>query len=130
MAASTSPLDLLSTNAQQELAANALFDAGSPPTIFGRRESTTTGLTWGYYGGRFRASTGSTRSTIANGTITLSASSTNYIEVTIDGVISKNTTAFTAGQIPLYSVVTGASTVTSYIDERLGNQADGKGWVP
>jgi len=33
-------------------------------------------------------------------------------------VVSKNTVGFTGGSIPLYTVVTGASTVTSYTDQR------------
>lgn len=129
MASSTTNLDTISSSqAAKEVTANALFDAGSPPTIFGRRASTTSALTWGYYGGRFRASAG-TYSTIANATLALTASSTNYVEVTVDGVVSSNTTAFTAGRIPLYTIITGTATVTSYTDERLGNQADGKAWV-
>ena len=34
-------------------------------------------------------------------------------------MVSKNTTGFTAGQIPLYAIVTGTATVTSYTDYRL-----------
>ena len=129
MANSTTNLDTISSSqASKEVTANAMFDAASPSMTFGRRASTTSALTWGYYGGRFRDSTG-TRSNIANATIALTASATNYIEVTVAGVVSSNTTAFTAGRIPLYSVVTGTATVTSYVDERLGNQCDGKAWV-
>jgi hypothetical protein len=129
MANSTTNLDLLQVaQAGKETTANALHDAGSPATIFGRQARLTSGLTWAYYGGRFRASAG-TYSTITNATLALSASTTNYIEVTVDGVVSSNTSAFTAGRIPLYTVVTGAATVTSYTDERLGNQGDGRGWV-
>ena len=117
MASSTTNLDTLSASqSQKEVGANALFDAGSPATIFGRRASTTTGLTWGYYGGRMLVD--GVLTTIANGTCALSSSSTNYVEATAAGVVSKNTTAFTAGQIPLYSVVTGTAAVTSYTDER------------
>lgn len=50
--------------------------------------------------------------------LVLSASTNNYIETTRAGVVSKNTTAFTAGSIPLYLAVTGSSTVTSYTDYR------------
>lgn len=56
--------------------------------------------------------------TISNGTVALSASVTNYVEATRAGVVSKNTTGFTAGAIPLYTIVTGSATVTSYTDER------------
>ncbi len=116
MSSSTTLLDLITTNAQQEVNANALFNAASPATLFARRESTSAGLTWGYYGGAILA--GGTVSAIANGTVALTASATNYIESTAAGVVSKNTTGFTAGQIPLYTAVAGASSVTSYTDHR------------
>jgi hypothetical protein len=117
MASSSTNLDTLSASqSQKEVGANALFDAGSPATIFGRRASTTTGLTWGYYGGRMLVD--GVLSTISNGTCALTASATNYVEASAAGAVSKNTTAFTAGQIPLYTVVTGTAAVTSYTDER------------
>jgi hypothetical protein len=58
--------------------------------------------------------------TVANNVaaLVLTASATNYIESTTAGVVSKNTTGFTAGSIPLYTVVTGASSVLSYTDQR------------
>ncbi len=117
MASSTSNLDLISeSQAGKATTANELFNAGSPATLFGRRNSTSTGLTWGYYGGVVMV--GATPTTIANGTLTLSASTTNYIECTSAGVISKNTVGFTGGSVPLYTVVTGASSVTSYTEQR------------
>ena len=117
MSDSTTNLDILSTNAQQELAANALFNSAGPAMLFARRESTTTGLTWGYYGGKILAA--GVASDIANGTLALTASNTNYVQATDAGVVSKNTTGFTAGEIPLYTIVVGASTITSYTDHRL-----------
>lgn len=118
MANSTTHLDLLSASqAQKEVTANAVFDAASTATLFGRRASTTTALTWGYYGGVILV--GGVVTTIANGTLALSASTTNYIESDAAGAVSKNTTGFTAGRIPLYTVVTGAATITSYTDHRL-----------
>ena len=117
MSGSTSNLDLIATaQAQKEVTANALFDAASPATLFGRRASTSSALTWGYYGGTLLVS--GTPTTIANGTVALSASATNYVEVDASGTVSRNTTAFTVGSTPLYTVVTGASTVTSYTDKR------------
>ncbi len=118
MAGSTTNLDLISSSqAAKEVTANALFDAGSPGTLYGRRATTTTALTWGYYGGILNIS--GTLTLIANGTVALTASATNYIEVTPStGAVTKNTTSFTAGRIPLYQIVTGASTVTSYLDKR------------
>lgn len=118
MSDSTTQLDVLSAGqAQKEVTQNALNNSASPAMLFARRESTTSALTWGYYGGKILAA--GVASSIANGTVALSASTTNYVEATNAGVVSKNTTGFTAGQIPLYTVVTGASTITSYTDHRL-----------
>lgn len=117
MADSTTNLDTLSASqAQKEVTANAFFDAASPATLFGRRASTTTALTWGYYGGVLL--NGTTRTKIANGTVALTASNTNYIEADSAGSVTKNTTGFTAGRVPLYKVVAGTATVTSYEDHR------------
>ena len=118
MANSNTNLDVLSSSqAGKEITANALFDAGSNATIFGRRATTTTGLTWGFYGGRMLVD--GVLTTIANGTVLLTASSTNYVEATRAGVVSKNTTAFTPGSIPLYTIITLSSAVSSYTDERV-----------
>ena len=113
MSNSTSLLDVIATNqGSKEVTANALFDAASVATLWGRRASTCAGLTWGYYGGWFGGQ-------ISNGTISLSASSTNYLMAdATTGAVTVNTTGFVAGKIPLYSVVTGATTVTSYTDQR------------
>lgn len=117
MASSTSNLDLISpSQASKEATANELFNAGSPAALFGRRASTCTGLTWGYYGGPMLVD--GVLTVIANGTVALTASTTNYIEATRAGVVSKNTTAFTPGQIPLYTAVTGTSTITSWTEYR------------
>ena len=122
MANSTTNLNLISASqSQKEVTANALFDAGSPGTLYGRNATTTGGLDWGYYGGSIMID--GVISEIANGVITLDASDTNYIEVDLDsspgdGVPTSNTVGFTTGAIPLYTVVTGASTITSYTDHR------------
>lgn len=118
MANSTTNIDgIVQSQASKEVTANAYFDAASQATLFGRRQSTCSGLTWGYYGGN--VSVDGTITAIANGTLTLTASTTNYIEADRSGTVSKNTTGFTAGSTPLYSVVTGTATVTSYTDYRL-----------
>jgi hypothetical protein len=113
MSNSTSLLDTIATNqSSKEVTANALFDATSPATIWGRRASACAGLTWGYYGGWFNGQ-------LTNGTLILTASSTNYVMAdATTGAVTVNTTGFVAGKIPLYTVVTGASTVTSYTDQR------------
>lgn len=117
MSNSTTNLDLISVSqASKETTGNALLDAASPAMLFGRRASTTTALTWGFYGGRMLVD--GVLTAIANGTVALTASLTNYVEATRAGVVSANTTAFTPGSIPLYTIVAGASTITSYTDER------------
>ena len=108
---------LVQSQSGKEITANAFFDAASPATAFGRRASTCSGLTWGYYGATIQVDGVLTQ--IANGTLTLTASATNTIEVNRAGVVSKSTAGTTPGSTPLYIVVTGASTVTSYTDWRL-----------
>lgn len=118
MASSTSNLDLiLSSQEKKETTANEMFNAGSPAMLFGRRASTCSGLTWGYYGGVVLLDGSGYQ--IPNGTITLTASSgNNYVEATRAGAVVKNTTGFTPGNTPLYLLVAGASLITSYTDWR------------
>jgi len=123
MANSTTNLDsIVQGSGSQDLQANALYDAASPATVFGRRASTTTGLTFGYFGGNITKSDG-TLAQIANSTVSLTASTTNYITALKEsGVVYCNTTTTawddTANYWRLYSVVTGTATVTSYTDSR------------
>ena len=118
MADSTTNLDpVAAVSYSKEVQLNALMDAASPATTYGRRASTTSGLIWGFYGGK--VSLAGVVTTIANGTLTLTASSTNYVQAHPDtGAVSVNTSGFTAGYLPLYTIVTGASSVTSYTDQR------------
>jgi hypothetical protein len=71
----------------------------------------TTGLTFAYYGGRI--CTLNAILTVAAGTLTLSPSTTNYVQVSPAGVVSSNTAGFTAGYVPLYIIVTGVSTIST-----------------
>ena len=117
MANSTSNLDLIiQSQSSKEVTANALADAGSPATIFGRRQSTSSGLTWGYYGGF--VSVDGVLTSIANSTLLLTAITTCYVEADRAGAVSFNTVGYTAGRYSIYTVVTGASTVSSYTDHR------------
>ena len=53
------------------------------------------------------------------------AAARNYVEADRTGAVSKNTTGFTAGRQPLYQIVAGASTITSYTDYRfIGTPTD------
>lgn len=119
MADSTSNLDLIaSSQASPEITANQALNAASPATYFARRESASSGLTWGFYGGVISITGTPTR--IANGTLALTASTTNYVEQDpATGTVSSNTSGWTGGYTRLYTVVTGTSSVTSYSDWRL-----------
>jgi len=123
MANHTTNLDTVSES--QSLKAtkvNELMDATSPASMYGRRASACSGNTWGYYGGMVTQAGGATAS-IANGTLTLALSATNYIVAQkSDGVVSSSaaTTNWndTANYWRLYSVVCGASTATDWTDYR------------
>jgi len=107
----------------KEITANALFDAASPGTAFGRDQVTSIGLTWGYLGGVIRPA--GVPTPVANGTVALTASSTNYIYSTSAGVVTVTTSIpgswpgpLAAGAIALYEVVTGTASATSWVDYR------------
>lgn len=119
MSNSTQFLDLIAVaQASKEVTANALFDAMSPAAIFGRREAGCSGLTWAYYGG-WMYTTGGALQQIQNGSVTLTASANNRIEVDNAGAVFVHTNAnFTSGRLPLYLVVTGSTSVTSWQDYR------------
>ena len=117
MADSTSNIPQMSSfQAAKEVTFNSVIDALSPASIFGRNFATSSGLVWGFLGGRIEVDAVPTL--IANGTLTLTASTTCYIEATRAGVVSSNTTAFTPGRVPLYVVVTGSASATSWQDVR------------
>lgn len=116
MADSTSNLTQLTTSqAGKEATVNELFNAASQAMLFARKQSSS-GLSFDLFGGRINVD--GVPTLISNQTVTLTASTTNYIECTRAGVVSVNTTGFSADKYPIYKVVTGASTVTSYEDHR------------
>ncbi len=78
--------------------------------------STTTGLTFGYFGGSIRNDNVITDT--ATGTTVLADDDTSFIEVDDAGVVTDNIVGFTAGQIPLFTVVTASGVITSVTDER------------
>lgn len=120
MADSTTHIDTISSSQQaKEVTANGFMNPASPAATYGRRWSTSAGLTWGYYGGRVNGTP------VANGTLTLTASTTNYIVAnrsTLAVSTSTGTTNWndTATYSRLYKVVTDSTTVTSYEDHRFG----------
>ena len=118
----TTHLDtIVQGSGSQDLQANALFDAASPAMLYARRQSTCTGLVWGYYGGNVTKCDG-LQTTIADSTVSLTASATNYITAKKDdGAVycSTSTTAWNSADYwRLYVVTTSASAATNYTDER------------
>src|SRR5262245_47114153 len=97
------------------LQVNRNFDAVAGASLFGVREAETAALVFAFYGGIWWNG-----ATIANGTVTLPASSTNYVEADAAGAVSTNTTGFTAGRTALWKVTTSATGIdlTSLIDYR------------
>ena len=74
MANSSTHIDgIISSQASKEVTANAFFDAASPATLYGRRQSQCSGLTWAYYGGNVTRSD-NTLAQIGNGTLALTPS--------------------------------------------------------
>lgn len=113
----TTLTQLTSTQSSKHATVNNNLSACSPAGAFGRRPEAITGLTWAYYGGVVRDASG-VLTTRANGTIALSGSNTNYIELSPAGAVASNTTSWTAGYAPLYAVVTGSGSITSETDYR------------
>lgn len=96
---------------------NQNTDSMSPAGMYGRRAPATSGLTWAYYGGRGFGNT------IADSTVTLAASTTNYV------VASRSTGAVSVSAVltnwndltnyyRIYLIVTGTASVTSATDYR------------
>ena len=103
---------------QPAVTVNNLVDALSPAACFGQNDLTTSGLTWGYYGGRFGGLA------IAHGMLALPANeSTIYIVANKStGVLSQSTSITnwddTATYQRLHIATTGASTITDWDDYR------------
>src|SRR3990167_6955390 len=112
-----STLDQVSQQQAHAVTVNANFDAVAASALFGVKQRLTTGLTFAYYGGIIGGYGAFT--TIADGTLALTGSATNYIEATTAGVISSNTSAFTAGRVPLYTAVTNTTGITTLTDYRV-----------
>ncbi len=102
--------------ASAEIIANEVNQTLSAAGIYGKRHPVTSGLSWGYYGGRYNGNT------IADGTVTLTDNATNYLVVLRStGVVSVSTTS-THSTDPLYArlykLTTVSGVVTVELDER------------
>lgn len=96
---------------------NENFDAVAAAGTYGKRAPATSGLTWGFYGGRGFGNT------IADGTVALTASTTNYVVANRStGAVSVSTAITnwndTTNYYRLFLIVTGSSTVSSATDYR------------
>jgi hypothetical protein len=90
---------------------------------FGENAASHSGLNFAYLGGVYRNNTNI--ATIAAGSIALTDDATNYIFVDVSaGAIAANTTGFTAGDIPLFTVVTATGAITNVTDNRTLLSAD------
>jgi hypothetical protein len=91
--------------------------------VFSQDDSTTTGLTWGYFGGN--SPTAADPTVIEDGTVALTASTINYVEE-LDGEVTVNTTGFTEGSWWVRQITTNGGGITSSIDaRRLGGASSG-----
>lgn len=98
--------------------ANSLFDDLAHAAVYSRDLANCSGLAIALFEGWINIA--GVRTAISAYTATLTASATNYIEAHPDtGAVSRNTSAFTAGHIPLHKVTTGTLTVTAWEDQRI-----------
>lgn len=118
MSDSTTPFGTIANGQGDQVAkANALFDASAPVAIYAKKYATTSGLTLGYHGGKITVN--GVVTTIADGTILLTASTTNYVEANpTTGAITKNMTAYTPGYWRIGRAVTGTDSITTWYDDR------------
>ena len=110
----------LSTNqAQKETIINENFTALNQPSTFGWRVQSTTGLQYAYWGGNYQNSSGALI-TLADGTVTVTASTTNYVYFNpVTNTILNSTSVPESGKVRLAKVITDPTKITSVTDERL-----------
>lgn len=108
-----------SGQANPEVPINENFDSLSHMAVYGKNPPSTTGLTWGYYGGRWGGIA------IADGTVTLTNAAVNYLVVQRStGTLSAATTTTnwldTPNYARVYALTTAGSVVTASEDHRAG----------
>lgn len=113
--------DLLLTQNQsaKEAAANRLFNAATPAMLWALDPLTTTALTFGLIGGRYKSAS------IANQTKSLTDNADNYLVAAVsDGTVTVATSTTNWNDqttyIRLYKVVTASGAISSYEDHRAG----------
>lgn len=98
---------------------NGDADSASPSMFLARNVTTAVGLAWGYIGGRLDGTA------VATGTVTLTASSTNYVVMARGTLVVSTSTSNTnwndsTNYARTYLVTTDASGATTWEDHRQG----------
>ena len=95
---------------------NTLDGVLGPAVAFGYNPASTTGLTYGYFGGKLYSN--GANITVNAGTVALTASATSYVQRTAAGIVSVTTAGFSAGLIPMATIVTSATGISTITDNR------------
>lgn len=116
---STFPQITSPPQASAEVLVNRMGETLEHQAVYGLKQSTTTALTWGYYGGRWGGFA------ITAGTLTLTDDSANYIVVAIATGVASVSTATTnwdddANYVRVYKVTAASGAVTAVEDHRAG----------
>jgi len=112
-------LQTINASASPEIQISENFETLEHQSVYGKRQPVTTGLTWGYYGGRWGGFS------VADGTLTLTNTTTNYLVVErSSGTISTSTASTnwdnTASYARAYKLTTAGGVVTAEEDHRAG----------
>jgi hypothetical protein len=112
-------LDSVPGSGSPEIPMNDGFETLEWAGVYGKRNATTTGLTWGYYGGRWSGFS------VSTSTLMLTDAATNYLVVTrATGVISVSTASTNwddvANYARVYKITTVSGAVTAVEDHRAG----------
>jgi len=110
---------LTAAQASPEIPINESFDTLGSFAVFGRRHAAESGLTWGYHGGTWNGVA------IADGTLTLTDATTNYIVANRStGAVTSSTSTTNWADVATYArlqtVVTAASAIGTVTDYRAG----------
>ena len=105
--------------ADPQVPINENFESLEHAAVYGKRHAATAGLIWAYYGGTWGGLT------VADGTVTLTNTATNYIvALRSTGAVSVATTTTNWDNAALYAriyaVTVASSLVTTVVDHRAG----------
>jgi hypothetical protein len=96
------------------------------PQQYAERSAAHSGLNFGFYGGQVHNDNVVT--TTADGTVLLTNSVLNYVEVNIStGAVTANTSGFTSGRIPLFEVTPAGGVIAGVVDKRTWARGGGAG---